>query len=498
MGAWRRRRRWPFIGVALAALALIAWGMAPETEPRVFEPRGPEQDDHASQTANEPVSEATAQTDSAPQVASGAALVAGAGTHASEPDLVQSERVDASTAGASIPPQVLTRLPATPADLDRLGPRADSEDDTAAVWPTEWVTAHGEPTTAAAAASERFRLDYTLHPILSRSILRMLERQKVKLGQVLIADARTGRLLTYVVTDPVRFGLEQTYPAASLAKVVTAAAVLERSPDVFDETCVFAGSPYRLTESRLSAPRRGRHVTMLKALATSNNQCFGRLAVHTLGAPALTRAFAKFGWLQPVVSGFPAGRIEETRDDYALAQLGSGLAGTSITPLHALELALALTNGTIPTPFWIRGVHDAAGTPLGLPRRAPPRRAMPAEVADRLRNMLVETTMRGTARRAFRLRSGRPLLQKVRVAGKTGSLSGTDPEGRYEWFAGVAPANAPRIAIAVVSVHGDFFLQTASQLAAESLRRIFCPKGVCSEDAADAWLDQGGQELARR
>ena len=34
-------------------------------------------------------------------------------------------------------------------------------------------------------------------------------------------------------------------------------------------------------------------------------------------------------------------------------------------------------------------------------------------------------------------------LGDVRVAGKTGNLSGKDPKGRYEWFMGVAPAESP-------------------------------------------------------
>ena len=66
--------------------------------------------------------------------------------------------------------------------------------------------------------------------------------------------------------------------------------------------------------------------------------------------------------------------------------------------------------------------------------------------------MLVETTRSGTARRAFRKRNGQPLLGGVSVAGKTGSLSGKDPDGRYEWFIGVAPADAPRVAVAAVVV----------------------------------------------
>jgi hypothetical protein len=72
----------------------------------------------------------------------------------------------------------------------------------------------------------------------------------------------------------------------------------------------------------------------------------------------------------------------------------------------------------------------------------------------------------------------------VQVAGKTGSLSGTDPKGRYEWFIGVAPAEAPRIAVAVVVVQRARWWRNASQVASEVLRGVFCDRGVCRADAA--------------
>ena len=99
--------------------------------------------------------------------------------------------------------------------------------------------------------------------------------------------------------------------------------------------------------------------------------------------------------------------------------------------------------------------------------------------------MLVDTTTRGTARRAFRTRGGRPLLGPVQVAGKTGSLSGSDPKGRYEWFIGVAPAEAPRIAVAVVVVQRARWWRNASQVASEVLRGVFCDRGVCRAEVAE-------------
>jgi hypothetical protein len=84
------------------------------------------------------------------------------------------------------------------------------------------------------------------------------------------------------------------------------------------------------------------------------------------------------------------------------------------------------------------------------------------------------------------------------VAGKTGSLNGKDPDGRYEWFIGVAPVDQPTIAIAVLSVQAPLYWVSASQVAAEVLKVIFCPKGVCSPAAAERWEETSpGGELAR-
>jgi TonB family protein len=82
----------------------------------------------------------------------------------------------------------------------------------------------------------------------------------------------------------------------------------------------------------------------------------------------------------------------------------------------------------------------------------------------------------------------------VRVAGKTGTLNGTDPPGLYQWFIGVAPSDAPRIAIAAVTVRtaatdgapagggpasGAPRARSASDIAAATLRELFCDGGHC-------------------
>jgi cell division protein FtsI/penicillin-binding protein 2 len=167
----------------------------------------------------------------------------------------------------------------------------------------------------------------------------------------------------------------------------------------------------------------------------------------------------------------------------------------SFTPLHAVQLAATLDRGTRITPYWVEGAWEGRGMPLPVPEPEGPQQVLTPKLAKELREMLVDTTTRGTARRAFR-RRGRPLLKGVNVAGKTGSLNGSNPDGRYEWFMGLAPAEAPRIAIATLAVQGPLYWMSGSQLAAEVLKAVFCPKGVCDVDAVERFDERSSRKLA--
>ncbi|MCP5057688.1 MAG: hypothetical protein GY937_13330 [bacterium] len=331
----------------------------------------------------------------------------------------------------------------------------------------------------------KLRIEYTLDPDLTRKIWKVLDRGRVKLGHVLVMDVQTGEMLAYVSTDPERFPPGRAYPAASLVKVVTAAALLDKRPSAAQETCHYAGSPYRLRRRHLDPPKRGgNEANLRKALTTSNNKCFAQYAVHRIGRDSLVRAIDRFGFLSPPANHHVAGELTTMGEDrLELGELGSGLDGLRITPLHAVQLAGVLAHGNKLQPRWVARIEGDDGALVPLRPPAAPVRVLTRGLANDLREMLVDTTRRGTARKAFRTRRGRPLLKGVNVAGKTGSLNGTDPKGRYEWFIGVAPAEAPRIAVATVAVQGPLYWMSGSQLAAEVFKVAFCPKGVCSPES---------------
>ena len=389
-----------------------------------------------------------------------------------------------------VPLEILERLPVGPATLDML-----ATTDSGASGPVRAAETRGhlfeqvDLPRASPLVQGPLRVDYSFDAELTRRVYRVLDGGRVKLGHVIVLDPGTGHILAYASTDPDAFHPTRHYPAASLVKVITAAAALDSDPDVAKLPCRYTGSPYRLTPARVDPPRHGREISLRRALAMSNNQCFAQLAVHSLGSDELMNAIARFGWLSEPAPAHAAGTADPGEDRFDVGRLGCGLAGCRITPLHAAQLAATLAHGELVAPRWIDRVTDVHGQELPLPAAAAPRRVMSPELTDELRAMLVDTTTRGTARSAFRRRNGKPLLGEVAVAGKTGSLSGHDPNGRYEWFMGVAPAEQPRIAVAVLLVQGHLWWRSASQIAAEVLKQVFCSdRGICRADDARRWL----------
>jgi TonB family protein len=328
--------------------------------------------------------------------------------------------------------------------------------------------------------SHSFDVEYTVDPELDTLVRGILEAKGVSLGHVILMDPASGEIFSYVSTDPGRFPATRPYPTASLMKVVTAAAVLRNAPKAANRDCRYLGSPWELQPDQLEPPAKGGLIeSFRRAIAHSNNQCFARLAVHDVGGLALLAEMRQLALLDAPAASHPAGRVELPQGRLALGYLGSGMAGSFITPLAAARLAAALSRGELVEPHWIARVHDAAGELLALPARASPRQVWSTEIADELRSILVGVTESGTAMAAFRDRSGLPLLGSIRVAGKTGTASGTQPTGRYQWFIGLAPADAPRIAIAAIVVDEPSARRSASQIAAATLHSVFCTSEAC-------------------
>jgi cell division protein FtsI/penicillin-binding protein 2 len=89
-------------------------------------------------------------------------------------------------------------------------------------------------------------------------------------------------------------------------------------------------------------------------------------------------------------------------------------------------------------------------------------RIVAPKTATVLLDMMEYTTTMGTSRGAF-MHKKRKLLP-FDVAAKTGTLSGTNPEGVNHWFVATAPIKNPRIALSVIVVNAPGSGVKASRL----------------------------------
>jgi penicillin-binding protein A len=124
-----------------------------------------------------------------------------------------------------------------------------------------------------------------------------------------------------------------------------------------------------------------------------------------------------------------------------LAQMGFGQGALLLTPLHMALLGATIANGGIePRPYIVRQVVRD-GVPVSVSNASTLANPVSPETAAKVTQMMIAVVQRGTGTPAQ--------LAHVTVAGKTGTA--TNPHGRsHAWFVCFAPAEHPRVALAVV------------------------------------------------
>ena len=181
------------------------------------------------------------------------------------------------------------------------------------------------------------------------------------------------------------------------------------------------------------------------AFALSSNVDFGKVALE-LGVDRWFDYAARWRLGEPIGFTIPTARDRlPSRAEMSpgiLAQLGFGQADLLVTPLRmALVGSTIASGGTEPRPYLVRSVRGRDGHERTLAPPAPLANPIPGSVADEVRTLMEAVVARGTGTAVA--------LPGVRVAGKTGTA--TLATGRsHAWFVAFAPAEAPRVALAVV------------------------------------------------
>jgi cell division protein FtsI/penicillin-binding protein 2 len=323
----------------------------------------------------------------------------------------------------------------------------------------------------------------TLDAGLQARLERSLAGWTVPWGVVVMMEPSTGRVLALAEhsrVEPARRDLALTAlsPAASIFKLVTAAALLEAGVEPQAKVCYHGGK--RRLQARLLSddPRRDRRCSSLfRAFGHSTNTVFAKLAGRDLDGPALREAASRFLFNAeiPFERHVAMSTAQIGDGPLELANAAAGFGEVRLSPLHGALLAATVANGGVLVPP--RLVDEVRAGPLGPeapPRVTPPWRVMDEAVASGIAGMMRATVTEGTARKAFR-RVG-PALRDVPVAGKTGSLFERAPFRDHSWFVGYAPADRPEVAIAVVVVNERIWRVRAPSLAREALEIYFGTK----------------------
>ncbi|MGB8930243.1 MAG: penicillin-binding transpeptidase domain-containing protein [Anaeromyxobacteraceae bacterium] len=318
----------------------------------------------------------------------------------------------------------------------------------------------------------------TLDPGIQSQLERTLASFAVPWGATVLLEPATGRIIAmaeHAESDPrLRGGvLRARPPAASVFKIVTAAALLERGVDPQQSVC-FHGGQHRL-DSRLleDDPRRDqRCMTLESAFGHSINVVFAKLAVRTL-APSELRAEAErffFNASIPFEGAVEPSRAEVPDDRFGMASAAAGFGEVRMSPLHAALLASVVANGGILSPpRLLEAVEGEAAPTPHLPARI-----VDEQIAARLGEMMRVTVTEGTGRRAFSRPP--PQLRGVAVAGKTGSLFDRNPLRDWSWFVGYAPADNPQVVVATVVMNGPKWRVRAPFVAREALATFFADR----------------------
>lgn len=330
--------------------------------------------------------------------------------------------------------------------------------------------------------------ELTLDPQLQRSATAILDRHDMPQAGVVLMNIENGDLLVYASRvhegQPFDVNAHADAPAASIFKIVTAAALLEK-PNINAETeqCYRGGqSRIQADELREDSARDRWCASLAMAMGRSINVVFARLAVRLLTPQSLTEAASAFGFgaATPFDVQTEAPRAELPDDPLEFARAAAGFWHTSLSPLAAASIAQTVANaGVSYRPRIVRAVRDGDEDIW----RAPPepitlRRALPPRAAHELTKMMLQTVASGSAYKAFHLPNGSAYLPQIRVAGKTGTLTRHQDERHFTWFVGFAPADKPEVAVAALVVNTPRWHIKGPQLGRDVLRAYFARRGA--------------------
>jgi penicillin-binding protein A len=269
--------------------------------------------------------------------------------------------------------------------------------------------------------------------------------------------------------DPrVNQAISQRYSPGSVFKVIVSAAALATGKYT-PQTKVPAPDKLKLPHSSKELENYngeschgGADQALIDALTISCNTAFAQLGI-TLGEDKIRSMAEAFGiddkgFDMPLkVAPSTIGNIDGD------AQLGTSSIGqqdVQLTPMQAAMIAAAVANqGTLMKPYLVDSIQAPDLTVVD--KTSPEEMSTPitSAVAAQLTQMMTSVVAHGTGRKAQ--------IPGIQVAGKTGTAQNAATD--HSWFVGFAPADHPKIAVAVFIKNGG---ATGGDISAPIARQV--------------------------
>jgi peptidoglycan glycosyltransferase len=280
--------------------------------------------------------------------------------------------------------------------------------------------------------------------------------------------------------DPTRNqAIGERYAPGSVFKVIVSAAALANgytpeTPVPAPDVLTLPGTSTTLKNFNNSSCNGGADQPLIDALTISCNTAFAQLGID-LGEDKvrdMAEAFGMDGERMDIPLKVSGSSVGDIGDAAALGQSSIGQHSVVMTPLQAAMVAAAVANdGSLMKPYLVDQLRAPDLTVIEETDPEELSRPVSEDVADQLTEMMTSVVEKGSGRKAQ--------IQGVRVGGKTGTAQTGGDTPDHNWFVGFAPADDPKIAVAVFVANGG---GTGGDISAPIARQVI-----------EAYLDgQGG------
>lgn len=347
-------------------------------------------------------------------------------------------------------------------------------DDPVAELPEKFqIDIHGKPT--------EIKPQYTVDSFLQKQVKDLIKQYKPDYAAFVAIEPETGKVLAFVSSSQKKahksnIALSATYPAASVFKMVTASAAIESRQFKSSSEISFSGNNhtlYRRNVNSQKVDRWTRSMSLKEAFGKSVNTVFAKIGLFHVGGQTLQTYAEKFGFNQSLHFDLPLAESKAIipDNDWGVAEAASGFTtDIMMSPVQGAMMAAAIANdGVMMEPYIVQKLFDNSGTQQYQAKPKILRTVLGHDAAEEVKKLMNETVERGTSKKFFKPFIKMAHVQEWDVGGKTGSLTGLHPFGKYDWFVGYADFQGKKVAVSALTIHEKYWKVKSAFLA----RRAF-------------------------